>query len=267
MKTLRKLILKLSFLLLFACPTVHSVHAQQVTITPAPIPDIGALPPAPEGAQLSFDKNAVRLLAYIVEISRLIGGGVTQLYGTSHAAEGLLTSIRDSVSGAKAIPVFNSPAEVAARNGGEGLKDMADTALTGGPVTPAGVQTALTEFRSTYHLNNAFALRDDVLLSQALIARTSAQGAIVASTAEDSYKRANASMIRINSFISALESSHDLKTSIDVNTRVMIEVAQQLNETLRTQAAIASMAGTYFMALGADAAEPDGFLGLMNFNR
>jgi uncharacterized protein YdbL (DUF1318 family) len=100
-----------------------------------------------------------------------------------------------------------------------------------------------------------------------MAARASAQGAIAASTAEDSYKRANASMARLDGYIAALQNSADLKTSMDINTRVTIELVQQLNETLRTQAAIASMAGTYFMIMGGEAGEGDSLSGLVNFNR
>ncbi|MER9255920.1 hypothetical protein NKI59_29945 [Mesorhizobium sp. M0598] len=248
------------------------VYAREPQITPLPLPPIGALPPAPDGAQATSDENALEVLTSMVEMSRLIGGGIAQLFASALTAENLMTRINDAaqaqraaISGPKPFPVNNGGAEVAAREGGPGLSEMANAALGGEMVGPQGVQAALTGFRNRYHLDDAFAHGNDN--ANAIIAHVSAQGAVTASTAEDSYKRANASMGRINGYITALESSNDLKTSVDINTRVMIETAQQLNETLRTQAAIASLAGSYFMALGAESAEPESIRGLEDFNR
>ncbi|RVL89308.1 type IV secretion system protein [Sinorhizobium meliloti] len=254
---------------------VGEARAQEHLITPAPLPHIGPLRPEPDGAQASFDKNAVELLTYLVELSRLIGGGITQLFASAHAVEKIETQTRDAaqaqlaaLSGPKTFPVNNGEEDVAAREGGSSLWQMANIALSGGKVEPEGIQGALTEFRNPYRLDDAFALRNDKLASKVNIAYASAQGAVTAATAEDAYKRAGASMSRIDGYVTALETSHDLKTSVDINTRVMIEVAQQLNETLRVQAAIASVAGSHLMTLGAETAEPDSISDLMKtFNR
>ncbi|THK34117.1 hypothetical protein EHS39_31955 [Ensifer sp. MPMI2T] len=269
-----KIVLLSAVLLAATGPLFEGSYAQETQITPVPLP-APEFPKAPDGAQASFDENAVELLTYMVELSRLIGGGITQLFASAQRAENLLTPIRHAaqaqlaaISGPKPLPVNNGEADVAARKGGLGLWEMANAALEGETVGPGGIQTALTEFRNRYRLDNAFAMRSDELPGKVTIAHATAQGAVTASTAEDSYKRANASMGRINGYIAALETSNDLKTSVDINTRVMIEVAQQLNETLRTEAAIASAAGSYLMTLGAEAAEPDSISDLLrNFDR
>ncbi|MCP3477818.1 hypothetical protein NLM33_47870 (plasmid) [Bradyrhizobium sp. CCGUVB1N3] len=160
-----------------------------------------------------------------------------------------------AISGPKPFPVNNEAADIAARKGGSTPAEMASAVLTGALAGPDETRESISRFRERYRLDDAFALHHDKRSSK--IAYLSAQAAVTAYTAEDSYKRANASMGRINGYITALENSMDLKTSVDINTRVMIEVAQQLNETLRTQAAIASVAGSYFMVLGSDSAEPD----------
>ncbi|MEI9420780.1 hypothetical protein O7A70_06320 [Mesorhizobium sp. Cs1299R1N1] len=243
---------------------VHEAYAQETGIAPAPLPPIAALPAAPDGAQASYDKNAVELLTYVVELSRLMGGGTAQLLASAHVAENLLSRIQEAaqaqlaaISGPKPFPQNNGEADVAARKGGPGLWEMATAALNGETVGSDGIQAALVKIRKLYHLDDAFALRNDKLLSNVMVAHSAAQGAVAAAAAEDSYRRANDSMGRINGYVTALGTSGDLKTSVDINTRVMIEVAQQLNETLRTQAVIASVAGTYLMSLGAEAAEPD----------
>jgi len=68
-----------------------------------------------------------------------------------------------------------------------------------------------------------------------------------AASAERGYKRANASMGRIDGYITALGASPDIKTSIDINTRVNIEVAQQLNEMLRSQSTLTTMVSMYYV--------------------
>ncbi|PAP97974.1 MAG: hypothetical protein EOR30_31720 [Mesorhizobium sp.] len=261
-------------LLAAAGSLVREARAQESQITPAPLPSIGVVPAAPDGAQVTFDKNAVELLTYLVEMCRLLGGGMSQLVASAQTAEHLLIENREvgkallsSISGPKRFPVNNGKADVAAREGGPSLREMVDDALNGRGVGPGGIQAALTEFRARYRLDQAFALHNDQHLSKVIIANGSARGAVAASTAEESYKRANASMGRITGYITALENSNDLKSSVDINTRVMIEIAQQINETLRTQAAIASLAGSYFMALGAESAEPAAIRDLLDFNR
>ncbi|WP_085033078.1 type IV secretion system protein [Ensifer aridi] len=259
---------------LVTAPLIQAANAQETQITPLPLPAIPGIPAAPDGAQATFDKKAIEFLMYMVEMSRLIGGGVTQLVAHAQTAEQLLIRIQDAtqaqraaVSGPKSFPVNNEEADLAARKGGLGLREMVDAALNGRTLGPQGTQSAFAEFHNLYRLDDSFALRNDKRLGNVIAAHTSAQGAVTASTADDSYKRANASMDRLNGYVTALESSNDLKTSVDINTRVMIEVAQQLNETLRTQAAIASLTGVYFMAVGADSAEPESLRDLINFNR
>lgn len=235
---------------------VFSADAQEV-VTPAPNPVVGAAPAAPDSATETYDEVATQQLMKIVDLSRLIGGGISQLFGSVQGQKQALDLIRDAQTGPKNFPLLNGPTEVEAREGGPGLKEMSDAALQGFPAGPTDTVDALNGFRTVYSLDKAFALKDDGLVSRGFIAHATAQAAITASTAESSYKRANASMARLDGYIAALGSSADLKTSVDINTRVMIEVAQQLNEQLRTQAALASTAGAYLMMLGGDMAEDE----------
>lgn len=247
--------------------------AQSANVVPVPLPTIGAVPESTD-AQQTHDAHAIEQLMYIVELSRLATGGVEQIVVSVRSMTSLLGAIRDTanaqlnaITGTKTLPMENDANAVAARAGGPGLKEMADGAMNGAPVGPQGVLTALDLFRTDYHLDPAFALSTSQTFSKVIVAHASAQGAIAASTGEDSYKRANASMERIGRYLAALEASPDLKTSIDINTRVMLEMTQQTNEMLRTQAAIASIAGTYFMALGAETGQDDHFFDFSHFNR
>jgi hypothetical protein len=262
---LRTALLCSAYLIPVGFPLAGAV-AQDV-VTPAPDPVIGAAPAGPSGAQDSHDEVAIQQLMKIVELSKLIGGGVSQLFGATQTQTQALGAIRDAQIGTKTFPVHNDPDEVTGRQGGAGLKEMATGALNGAAVGPQALIDALTAFRTDYRLDKAFALQNDPSFSKAMTARAAAQGAIAASTAEDSYKRADVSMTRLENYIGALQNSADLKTSMDINARVSIELAQQLNESLRTQAAIASMAGTYFMIIGAESGKDDFLSGLTKFNR
>jgi hypothetical protein len=243
-----------------------SAFAQQAII-PAPNPNPGPAPSAPADVQKTYDEVSIGQLMKLVELSRLIGGGISQLYSAAETQRQALESMREAQIGRKSIPLNNGQEEIEDREGGPGIKEMVDGALNGAPLGPQALRDALTEFRTEFSLDKAFALKDDELPGKKMIARASAQGAIASSLAEQSYKRTNASMGRLDGYLLALENSADLKTSVDINTRVMIEIAQQLNESVRTQSAIASVAGAYFMILGGESGQEDFLDGLVNFNR
>jgi len=248
-----------------AVTTATSAWAQSLVV-PAPDPVV-VTPSIPSNAQETYDEVGNQQLVKLVDLARLIGGGISQILDSALDQKQALDLIQDAQTGPKTFPVLNGQAETDGRDGGPGLKEMADAALDGSATGPAEMLSALDAFRDTYGLDKAFALKDDTSAEKVLIAHASAQGAIAAATAEDAYKRSNASMTRLNTYITALQSSPDQKTSIDINTRVLVEVAQQINESLRTQAAIAQIGGTYFMIMGAEASKLNAFAGMQNFNR
>lgn len=233
----------------FCWPSIDEAAAQ-TALRPIDSPVV-SVPSAPSGAKESYDANAIEQLMKIVELSRVIGGGIEQML------EGL--------SGTSTLPNSVSLPE---KDGGAGLKEMADAALQHSLTGPGDTNSAIDALTADYHLEKAFALKDDPSPTRTITAHAAAQGAIVAATAEDSYKRANASAARLDSYLTALKSSSSLKTSIDLNTRVMIEIAQALDESLRTQSAIASGVGTYLMVTYGAVGQNDAFIkSLMNFNR
>ncbi|WP_217577441.1 type IV secretion system protein [Mesorhizobium sp. GbtcB19] len=247
--------------------TTVSGTAGDDSVTPVPDPTVGAAPAMPTGAQETYDEVSIKQLMKIVELSRVITGGISQIFGSTQDQKQALGQIRDAQTGPKTIPVLNGATEAGERDGGPGLNEMADAALEGSPIGPVDIADILSTFQTSFNLDKAFALKDDPSLSKAMGARAAAKGAIATAMAEISYKRANASMARLDSYITALGSSADLKTSVDINTRVMVEVAQQLNESLRTQAELTSIAGTYFMIVGGEAAKDDDLSALIKFNR
>ena len=275
MKTFFKPVLMSTVLILAPVgPLATAADAQSTTVTPVQLPAIGAVPNASSGEQKSHDQDAIEQLRYVVELSRLIGGGISQLFSSSQSMTSLLGLIRDTanaqltaMTGSKTIPMANSPDEVAARKGGESLRELATEGLGGSLAGPTNMATAFSQFSKAYKLNKAFDFQSRESLTQVVVAHMASHGAVAAATAENSYKSSNASMSRIDGYITALGASPDLKTSLDINTRVNIEMTQQLNELLRTQAALTTLAGFYFMSAAGVQADAEEVLNLDLFNR
>ncbi|KSV63167.1 hypothetical protein N183_36175 [Sinorhizobium sp. Sb3] len=249
------------------CMSIGLPANAQEKIRPVDEPRVGAAPTAPSDASPSYDSVAIQQLMKLVSLSRLIGGGISEVVGSIEAQKDALESIQKGQSGPKNFPLLNGPDEVEGRKGGEGLRELSEGALNGSADGPPSLVEALTEFRKTFSLDQAFELKDDELPGKKMMAQLAAKSAIAASSAENAYKQANLSNLRLNDYIAALESSPDLKTSIDLNTRVMIELTQQSNESLRTQSAITSIVSTYLMVLASEASEKSWVDGLKNFNR
>lgn len=262
---LRTRLMGLSILLLQAGTAV--VANAQDAITPLPEPAIGTVPDGPSGAQETHDQVSIEQIMKLVQLSRIMGGGITQMFTAVQDQKTTLDHIRDAQTGPKAFPLMNRPDEVAGREGGEGLREMADGALNGAADGPVDLVAALTQFRAIFGLDKAFALKDDELPGKKMLAQLAAKSAIAGSVAESSYKRSNTSMDRLDDYITALQASQDLKTSVDINTRAVIELTQQINESLRTQSAVTSIVSSYFMMLASEASTEDWIEGLKNFNR
>lgn len=245
---------------------VAGAAAQDVVV---PVPDPGTIevPEGAEGAQQTHDQVSIQQLMKVVELSKLIAGGITQLFDAAQGQRQLLDVIRAAQVGPKMFPLLNGPDEVEGRSGGEGINEMTEGALNGAAKGPPDLIKALNEFREKFDLDKAFALKNDELLGKQMLAHLAARGAVAGSAAEDAYKRANHSNDRLDEYITALKNSADLKTSVDINTRVVIELTQQTNESVRIQSAITSMVSTYFMVLAGEASEKDWIDDLKNFNR
>lgn len=255
MKSLLKRILLSTTLVLSPIgPLVSIAKAQSATVTPVPLPSIGTVPTATGSEQEAHDEDSVRQLMYLVELSRLMGGGISQLFASSQSMTSLLGFIRDTanaqlaaITGSKTIPMANGSKEIAAREGGTTIREMASEGLGGAIANPPDISTAFAGLKETYGLDKALEYQNEDTLSQVTVAHMASYGAVGAASAERVYKRANESMGRIDGYITALGASPDLKTSIDINTRVNIEVAQQLNEMLRSQATLTTMVSMYYV--------------------
>jgi len=271
---LKRVLLSTAFLLSPIGPLAALVNAQSATVVPLPLPSIGTVPTATSSEQAAHDEETIRQLMYVVELSRQIGGGISQLYASSESMTSLLGFIRRTadtqlaaITGAKTFPLANGTGELSAREGGLSLRELATEGLAGSVTGPTDVATAFSQFSTTYKLGPAFDYQSKGSLAQVLVSHMASHGAVAASTAESSYKRTNESMGRIDGYITALSSSPDIKTSLDINTRVNIELTQQLNELVRSQAALTTLAGFYFMSAAGVQADADKILNFDDFNR
>ena len=173
--------------------------------------------------------------------------------GTLEEIATTITTMSAAMSAITPLPPSSGPASALA---GTGLKAMADSLVNGIPQGSPEIIAALAGYEAKFELHNAFLL--DKATSSADLTATAykvANGAIAAAVADESFKRANESMLRLEADLAALKTSTSLKRSLDINTRVMIEVGQQLNESIRSQSAMTSLAGIYFMSTGVRATE------------
>ncbi len=94
-------------------------------------PSIGIVPNGPSDVQETHDEVSIRQIMKLVQLSRIMGGGITQMLTTIISQKTALDEIRDAQTGRKPVPLLNGPAEVMAREGGEGLRQMTQGALDG----------------------------------------------------------------------------------------------------------------------------------------
>ncbi|MCJ9670395.1 MULTISPECIES: type IV secretion system protein [unclassified Neorhizobium] len=221
-------------------PTDRFITAAQAqssikpSIIPLSEPDIGTLPSKPSGAQSAHDQASIEQLMKAVELSRVIGGGITQMLG--------------AIIGTKAVPLHNDPSEKAARDGGAGLKAMVDSFMAGKFDGPEGIKNSANDFQKAYSLGGGASGPNGE------VPQAAAQAIVSAAVAEEGYKRSNLSMNRLDDYLKTLEASQDLKTSIDLNTRVVLELTQQVNETARLQATTASLLSVFLIKLSGGSA-------------
>lgn len=162
-----------------------------------------------------------------------------------------LTSLQDqleSITGDKGISsILNSAMDQTSREAADSLTSIMDGAISGGSI--AGGNTSVLsdrigDLKDTFGLDDLSAYVGSDLAQDRALATQARSGMATVATAEDTYRRANASMERINTLIDGIDANADLKASLDYNTRMMAEVAVLLNENLRLQAAMAATVGT-----------------------
>lgn len=265
--------------LLAGSSAIHAQEAAEVPVTPSPLTPGPVVPPKkPADATESFDSNAVDQLVTIskntgdtfIRLDDMLKSNslVQQLLGTiRQLSEDMQKTLDTALTGVKTVPLNNGPDEIAFRTGSESLRALALNLIAGGGPTVAAVAAVITEIKTAFNLEEVFAKAGSEELGDRLNTNVAGHALAGAAVAEAAYAGANASMARLDGYIQALGTSEDLKTSIDLNTRVMIELTQQTNEGVRTNAATTTLIAAYLMALTGGDADPKSILEYNNLNR
>lgn len=151
-----------------------------------------------------------------------------------------------AITGAKGISsILNGSAEKLARTSASDLKSIIDNAISGGTIggNTSGMNTIIANLRTRFELSDLGTFDSSSIAGDKAIASLAGSGLAAVATADDSYKRAGAAVTRINTLIDQIDSSSDLKASVDFNTRVTAEVAVLLLELVRVQSAAANTVG------------------------
>lgn len=160
-----------------------------------------------------------------------------------------------AITGAKGISsILNDTAEKTARTAADDLQSIVTAAIGGGsiPGNIGNMDSVISDLKSRFNLGDLTDFNSSDIPADKAIASLAGSGLAAVATAEDSYQRANAAVTRINSLVDQIDSTADLKASVDFNTRVNAEVAVLLMEILRVQSAQTNAAGMQALQIARD---------------
>jgi len=150
----------------------------------------------------------------------------------------------ESLTGSRGMgELLNGTTEKKARRIAETLGDINGTLFDGGLPATNALSSEIASLRQTYQIPDAADLFDETRVPAKVAAHNFASSAT--STAivlsEDAFARANASIARVESLLSSVDATPDLKASVDINTRLMAELAFMLADRTRLDAAASQM--------------------------
>jgi len=160
-----------------------------------------------------------------------------------------------AITGAKGISsILNGVADKSARQAASDLQSIVSAAVRGGDITGniGNMNTVISGLKSRFNLGDLASFDSSDVPADKAIASLAGSGLAAVATAEDSYRRANAAVQRINTLVDGIDSTADLKASVDFNTRVNAEVAVLLLELLRVQSAQTNATGMQALQIARD---------------
>lgn len=152
----------------------------------------------------------------------------------------------EAITGAKGMSsILNGAAEKTARTAASDLQSIMDGAIGGTNISGniGDMNSVISELRTRFDLGDLSDFDGSDVPADRAIASLAGTGMATIATAEDTYKRANSAVTRVNSLVDQIDSTDDLKASIDFNTRVQAEVGVLILELIRVQAASANTTG------------------------
>lgn len=151
-----------------------------------------------------------------------------------------------AMTGAKGISsILNGSAEKLARTAATDFQSIIDNAISGGTISGnvGDMNSVISDLRARFDLGDLATFNSSTIAGDKAIASLAGSGLAAVATADDSYKRAGAAVARINTLVDRIDTTPDLKASIDFNTRVTAEVAVLLLELVRVQSAATNTVG------------------------
>ena len=150
----------------------------------------------------------------------------------------------ESLTGSRGMGgLLNGTTEKKARRIADTLGDINATLHGAGLPSANPLSTQITALRDTYEIPDAGELFDvkrvPAKVAAHNFASASTSTAIVLS--EDAFARANKSISRVESLLSSVDATPDLKASVDINTRMMAELAFMMADQSRLDAAASQM--------------------------
>lgn len=160
-----------------------------------------------------------------------------------------------AITGAKGISsILNDSADKAGRQAATDLKSIVDGAISGSNISGnvGEMNSVISELKTRFSLDDLDKFNSSDVPADKAIASLAGSGLAAVATAEDSYGRANDAVGRINTLVDQIDSTSDLKASVDYNTRVNAEVAVLLMELLRIQSAQTNATGMQALQIARD---------------
>lgn len=151
-----------------------------------------------------------------------------------------------AITGAKGISgILNGSAEKAARQAASDLQSIVDGAISGNAIAGnvGDMNTIISDLKTRFDLGDLTSFNSSDIAADKAIASLAGSGLAAVATADDSYKRANAAVTRVNALVDQIDGTSDLKASVDFNTRVNAEVAVLILELIRVQSAATNATG------------------------
>ena len=150
----------------------------------------------------------------------------------------------ESLTGSRGMGgLLNGTTEKKARRIADTLGDINATLLGAGMPASNPLSAQIATLRDTYQIPDAADLFDanrvPAKVAAHNFASASTSTAIVLS--EDAFTRANTSISRVESLLASVDATPDLKASVDINTRMMAELAFMMADQSRLDAAASQM--------------------------
>ena len=150
----------------------------------------------------------------------------------------------ESLTGTRGMGgLLNGTTEKKARRVADTLGDINATLLETGLPGSNPLSAQIANLRDTYQIPDAAELFDQTRVPAKVAAHNFASAststAIVLS--EDAFTRANTSVNRVEALLDGVDATPDLKASVDINTRMMAELAFMMADRTRLDAAASQM--------------------------